>query len=124
MAKFTSAFIEIKNFGVFEKDDHDSWKAGNYKVRNGYLGVRSIDTDDGRHLIFCEIFKTEFGYPKYKCTVYDKDNVSDGKEIKTVEEFSISGVVKSLIKELGLFTKKSWPGTNFYGLTTSGYNKR
>ena len=33
-------------------------------------------------------------------------------------------MVKSLIKELGLFTKKSWPGTNFYGLTTSGYNKR
>ena len=88
MAKFTSTFIEIKNFGVFEKDDHDSWKAGNFKVRNGYLGVRSIDTDDGRHLrIFCEIFKTEFGYPKYKCTVYDKDNVSDGKEIKTVESF-------------------------------------
>jgi len=122
MSSFTSAFLEVRNIGRTDNEcDLSSWKAGNHRLRNGYVGIRKIDTQNGQSFkVFCEIFSSNQNYPLFKCNVFnDSDEL-----LASITRPKISSAVHSCLKEMHLVTKKRWAGTQFFGLTTSDYHAK
>uniref|UniRef100_A0A7M5WU97 Uncharacterized protein n=2 Tax=Clytia hemisphaerica TaxID=252671 RepID=A0A7M5WU97_9CNID len=124
LLKFTSAFIKIENFGVRRSDD-SVWKAGKKRVRDGYKGVRNLYIEDSRVIkLICEINKEpKYLYPIFKCTAFKEEDITFQAPICSVSKLKISNVASAILQELKLTTEKIWPGTNFFGLTSSAYRK-
>ena len=89
---------------------------------------------DGRIInIHCKIFMSNQGYPLFECLAFELKKVEnnpnsmplvecDTSSVRAVK-LTISGVVAECLRRLNLFSKKRWPGTNFFGLASSIYRK-
>ena len=144
MCAFRSEFVKVLSFGTIV--NKDSWKCGNYLLRNGYVGIRQLFVDDCRKLYcFCKIEDHDHeNRPIFKCITFDvsknnKDEIESlcvmmmqvnqqvqqqGNLISQKSGIKISSVVKDCIKSLGLTSKKNWPGTNFFGLSSADFRHK
>ena len=131
MNEFSSVFAKVASVGRIVESDKENWYCGTHFLRNGFVGIRNIFVVDGRRIsIHCNIFESQCGKPLFRCTAFplllsnDYHNNNNVEELYSVVRSKITVVVADCLKGLNLSSKKKWPGTVFFGLTSAEYRKK